>query len=186
MLTPLQQKAALRLAREAITSHLYQKPLRSKTKFKERGCCFVTLQKNGVLRGCIGSFVPKPLHIAIVENAIAAATKDPRFKPLTKEELKEVEIEVSILSAPKLFNYNEPNELLKQLAAKKPGVIIKCGANSATFLPQVWEQLPEPELFLSQLCIKAGLPEDAWRKLKLEVYTYGANVLCELGNRKSN
>lgn len=177
--TPSQQKKLLKLARDAISAHFRNVQL-PKHNFKERGCCFVTLHKNSELRGCIGSFEPKFLGNAIIENAISAATKDFRFEPLSAEELEQIEIEISVLSEPKPLKYENSDELLKILDAKKPGIIISLAAHQATFLPQVWEQLPKPEEFLSHLCIKAGLRADAWIKIPLEVQTYEASVFREV------
>jgi AmmeMemoRadiSam system protein A len=134
---------------------------------------FVTLKINGQLRGCIGNLTAtEPLSEGVRRNAINAAFHDPRFAPLTEPELAKVEIEVSILTEPQLLDYSNGLDLLNKLRANIDGVIIRKGHASATFLPQVWEQLPEPEDFLSHLCMKAGLSSNAWRDTKLEVQTY--------------
>ena len=105
-------------------------------------------------------------------NAINAAFHDPRFSRLTKDELERTEIEVSILTEPQLLAYRDGQDLIQKLRVNVDGVIIRKGYASATFLPQVWEQLPEPADFLSYLCRKAGLSSDAWQSSKLEVLTY--------------
>ena len=134
---------------------------------------FVTLKIDGQLRGCIGNLTAtEPLSESVRDNAINAAFRDPRFSPLTEKELPKVEIEVSILSEPQPLEYNDADDLINKLRVNIDGVIIRKGHASATFLPQVWEQLPAPEEFLSHLCMKAGLPSKAWRNTKIEVLTY--------------
>jgi AmmeMemoRadiSam system protein B/AmmeMemoRadiSam system protein A len=134
---------------------------------------FVTLKIGGQLRGCIGSLTAtEPLSEGVRNNAINAAFRDPRFSPLTGKELPKVEIEVSILSEPQPLEYSDADDLIKKLRVNIDGVIIRKGHASATFLPQVWEQLPAPEEFLSHLCMKAGLGSKAWRNTKIEVLTY--------------
>ena len=134
---------------------------------------FVTLKIDGQLRGCIGNLnATEPISEGVRRNAINAAFHDPRFAPLTGQELEQVEIEVSILTEPQPLDYIDGSDLLEKLRVNIDGVIIRKGHSSATFLPQVWEQLPEPEDFLSHLCMKAGLPSNAWRDTKLEVLTY--------------
>jgi AmmeMemoRadiSam system protein A len=150
------------LARRAIDHHLREgvrispDPLPA---LQARGASFVTLTRNGALRGCIGSLRPqRPLGDDIVANAIAAATADPRFPPLTLAELGEVSIEVSVLSAPEFIDFASEDALLAQLRPGEDGLILFSGCRSATFLPQVWAQLPDPRDFLAALKEKAGLP----------------------------
>ncbi|MDY6906316.1 MAG: AmmeMemoRadiSam system protein B [Thermodesulfobacteriota bacterium] len=134
---------------------------------------FVTLTMNGELRGCIGSLTPDEAIITGVRrNAINAAFHDPRFPALTKEEAKQMEVEVSILTEPQPMAYKDSKDLLEKLCPDIDGVIIRKGLARATFLPQVWEQLPTREEFLSHLCNKAGLPGNAWEQPGLEVLTY--------------
>ena len=134
---------------------------------------FVTLKMGGQLRGCIGSLVGRePLVDGVRTNAVNAAFHDPRFRPLTAKELDEVTIEVSVLTAPVPLMYEDAEDLIAKLRPKIDGVTIRQGYASATFLPQVWDQLPKPEAFLSHLCMKAGMSADAWRKGDLEVETY--------------
>jgi hypothetical protein len=141
--------------------------------FESRRGTFVTLTKNNQLRGCIGNLVPdKLLKEGVKDNAINAAFNDPRFPPLSKEELDQIEIEVSLLTEPQPLAYKDADDLLAKLRPHVDGVILRKGMYSSTFLPQVWEQLPEKELFLSHLCLKAGLPADEWKKGDLEVLTY--------------
>lgn len=134
---------------------------------------FVTLKIDGQLRGCIGNLTAsESISDSVRKNAVNAAFRDPRFSPLTDQELNKVEIEVSILSEPQHLEYSDADDLINKLRVNIDGVIIRKGYASATFLPQVWEQLPEPEDFLSHLCAKAGLPSKAWRNTKIEVLTY--------------
>jgi len=134
---------------------------------------FVTLKIDGQLRGCIGNLTAtEPISEGVRTNAINAAFRDPRFSPLTEQELAKVEIEVSILSEPQPLEYSDADDLINKLRVNIDGVIIRKGHASATFLPQVWEQLPAAEEFLSHLCMKAGLPAETWRNTKIEVLTY--------------
>ena len=134
---------------------------------------FVTLKIDDRLRGCIGSLSSNESIVeGVRRNAINAAFHDPRFSSLTVEESDNVDIEISILTEPQLLEYIDGADLISKLRVDVDGVIIRKGAASSTFLPQVWKQLPQPEMFLSQLCLKAGLSADTWRKAGLEVKTY--------------
>jgi AmmeMemoRadiSam system protein B/AmmeMemoRadiSam system protein A len=141
--------------------------------FKSSCGTFVTLKKNGRLRGCIGNLTAKENVLdGVRRNAIKAAFHDPRFPPLKAAELEQVKIEVSVLTPPQPLTYEDSADLLAKLIIKRDGLIIRKGRAGATFLPQVWEQLPRPEEFLGNLCRKAGLPVDTWRYTKLDVWTY--------------
>jgi AmmeMemoRadiSam system protein B/AmmeMemoRadiSam system protein A len=134
---------------------------------------FVTLKRRGQLRGCIGNLTTSdPLVEGVRRNAIHAAFHDPRFSPLTERELSEVEIEVSVLTEPQPLAYRDGEDLVRKLRPHVDGVIVRKGHASATFLPQVWEQLPKPEDFLNHLCQKAGMPRASWMQTGLEVSTY--------------
>ncbi len=147
---------------------------------KEKRGCFVTLTKNHNLRGCIGYILPiAPLYKAVIDNAYSAAFSDPRFPPVSKDEANNLHLEISVLSVPEKLDYNGKEDLLKKLIPLKDGVIIKKGFNSATFLPQVWEQLPKKEDFLGHLCLKAGLSPNEWEKGTLEIEIYHAEVFEE-------
>jgi uncharacterized protein len=140
---------------------------------REPAAAFVTLTKGGRLRGCIGHLeAVAPLWQSVCDNAVGAAFHDSRFQPLAAEELPQVRLEISILSPPKPLPYRNPQELTTLLRPGVDGVILRRGWKQATFLPQVWQQLPEPELFLDQLCRKAGLPERSWRERDLDIFTY--------------
>lgn len=150
------------------------KKLQNNCFSKKRGT-FVTLHKNNRLRGCIGNLSPgASVKEGVKDNALNAAFRDPRFSELTKSEFEDIAIEVSILSTPKKLNYSGPEDLLNKLRPGIDGVIIKRGFNRATYLPQVWDQLPVPEEFLSRLCRKAGLSGNEWKKGTVTVMTYQA------------
>ena len=141
---------------------------------------FVTLKKAGNLRGCIGNLQPVgALWEGIRDNAINAAFHDGRFSPLRAEELLRVHLDISILSSPQPLAYTDPETLVAKLRPGIDGVIVGDGRHSATFLPQVWQQLPDPQQFLGHLCLKAGLAERAWRDRKLEIQTYQVQCFAE-------
>jgi AmmeMemoRadiSam system protein A len=149
-------------------------------RYSEKRGTFVTLTINGSLRGCIGHIIPQESLIeGISVNALNAAFRDPRFKPLSQKEWKRVKIEISILTNPKPLHYSDGADLLEKLRPGIDGVIIKKGYRQATFLPQVWEQLPDKKEFLTHLCLKAGLDRYAWEKEKLEVSTYQVQAFEE-------
>ena len=176
-----QGKLMLKLAREAIADQLGRELSDSAVDqdqlkndiFKAQRATFVTLNLEGRLRGCIGSLTAaEPVAINVKKNAVNAAFHDPRFSPLSAEEFDRVSIDVSILSEPVPLVYSDADDLLAKLRPAVDGVIIRKGAASATFLPQVWEQLPAPQDFLGHLCLKAGLSSKVWRRGDLEVLTY--------------
>ena len=152
----------------------------SSPKFQERRGTFVTLTLNGALRGCIGHILPQESLIEGVRvNAMNAAFRDPRFRPLSPNEFEKIKVEVSILTEPKPLPYTDANDLLAKLRPGTDGLIIRQGYHQATFLPQVWEQLPSKKDFLTHLCLKAGLAGDAWAYEKLEVHTYQVQAFEE-------
>ncbi len=140
---------------------------------REPGATFVTLHRDGVLRGCIGSVAARrPLGADVQANAEAAAFRDPRFAPLARHEFDLVDVEVSLLSASERMYCADESEVLAQLRPHVDGVILDCGTYRSTFLPQVWAQLPEPAEFLAALKRKAGLPADYWSaQIELSRYT---------------
>jgi len=148
--------------------------------FNQKRGTFVTLTIGGNLRGCIGHIIPQESLIEGIRiNAVNAAFKDPRFRPLDKEEWKRVKIEISILTDPKPLSYSDADDLLKKLRPGIDGVIIKKGYHQSTFLPQVWDQLPRKEEFLNHLCLKAGLNGNEWKRGGLEVSTYQVQAFEE-------
>lgn len=129
----------------------------------EPGACFVTLQLDGKLRGCIGTIEPyRALGEDTAENARAAAFHDPRFRPLSVAEFHGIELEVSVLSALEPLAVIDETDLLAQLRPGVDGVLLRAGYRRGTFLPQVWEQLPDPAQFLAHLKAKAGLRTHGW------------------------
>lgn len=141
---------------------------------------FVTLKKAGQLRGCIGSLVAvTSLLSSVHENALHAAFDDYRFSPVTSAELGQLVLEISILSLPQKVSYQNPQELLKILRPGIDGVILRSGSARATFLPQVWEQLPRVEDFLGHLCRKAGLTASCWQTMHPELETYTVEAFSE-------
>jgi MEMO1 family protein len=156
----------LSLARESITTHLAGAPAPAaptETWLNEMRASFVTLQREGRLRGCIGMLeASRPLGVDVIANARAAAFGDPRFKPVTSAEVDTLEVEVSILSRAVKLAFEDHADLIRQLRPGEDGLILEAGTGAATrrgtFLPQVWESLPDPEQFIEQLKMKAGLP----------------------------
>ncbi len=177
----LHRKILLDLARKTIAAKFFGKKYELDLipkEFQAKHGVFVTLHKHGELRGCIGNICPdKSLYEAVKENALNAAFHDPRFPILKKEELKEIELEISILSIPQKVAFKEPKELIQKLRPEIDGVILEKKGHQATFLPQVWEQLPDPFEFLQHLSWKAGLGPDAWKDAA--IYTYQAEVFSE-------
>ena len=172
------RKLLLKTARDAIKHGLnkgcplavnledYPKEL-SKT-----GASFVTLEKNGHLRGCIGMLeATRPLIEDIAENAYSAAFRDPRFPPIDENELEQLDIHLSILSPSEPILFVSEEDLISQIRPGIDGLIIQEGARRGTFLPSVWESLSKPEQFLNHLKQKAGLPADYWSDT-LRVYRY--------------
>ena len=125
------------------------------------GATFVTLTQGERLRGCIGSLVPRlSLGADVLSNAQSAAFSDPRFKPMTATEWANTQTEVSVLSAPKPIQFADEDDLLEKIVAGEDGLILEAPGHRGTFLPQVWESLPDKRQFLTQLKLKAGLPTD--------------------------
>ncbi len=177
--TPEEQEYMLNLAHKTLVEAVNQRGLREideasvPGRLKSPRACFVTLTRHGQLRGCIGHIFPRePLFRAIVDNASSAALRDHRFPPVQPEELEEIEIEVSILTVPEPLDFTTPDELQAKLRPNVDGVVLMVGASAATYLPQVWRQLPEKEEFLRQLCHKAGLPDSAWRDPSARILVY--------------
>jgi len=148
--------------------------------FREKRGTFVTLKIKGQLRGCMGCLAPSETILeGIQRNAINAAFNDPRFPALTPIELDQAEIDISILTSPLELEYAEGNDLLDKLRPNIDGVIINKGLARATFLPQVWDQLPRTEDFLAHLCRKAGLSPDEWKEGGLGVSIYQVQYFHE-------
>ena len=163
------------IARKTIEAKLnnqkFELDEKTKQKYIEIKASFVTLTLFKQLRGCIGSLqASRPLWKDVQENAIHAGFHDPRFPPVDESEIKNLNIEISVLSTPEQLQYKDEKDLLKKLN-KKIGLILKSGYRSATFLPQVWEELPDKVEFLENLSMKAGLNKDAWKHAEYWYYT---------------
>ena len=168
-LTNEQRDLLKTIARESIRSGLTTgRPLRVDLDrldeaLREPGATFVTLNLHGRLRGCIGSLqAVRPLAEDVAHNAFAAAFQDHRFPPLTAEEFPDIDIHISLLSEAEPMEVDAEDDLLRQLRPGKDGLILEDGPYRSTFLPQVWESLPEPKRFLAELKMKAGLSPDHW------------------------
>lgn len=191
-LTPEEQTTLLRLAREALEHGVRGRdlpPLDSSVltpKLREQGATFVTLTEGGQLRGCIGALEPyQPLAQDVRDHAIAAALEDPRFPPVNERELSRIDIEVSRLTRPVPLEYKDANDLLSRLRPHVDGVILRDAFRRATFLPQVWEKIPDRAEFLSNLCYKMGADPELWRRKHLEVLIYQVEEFHEAGHAQS-
>jgi uncharacterized protein len=178
-LTSEEKKTLLHIARQSLELGVRGEklpPLDEATltpHLKESGASFVTLTVRGDLRGCIGALEPyQALAEDVREHAIAAALEDPRFPQVQPEELNQIEIEVSRLTVPTRLEYNDADDLLAKLNPNVDGVILRDGWRRATFLPQVWEKIPDKADFLTELCYKMGAAGNAWRQKHLEVLIY--------------
>ena len=151
---------------------------------RQPAAAFITLRRAGELRGCIGGLEARwPLYLDVGQHAAQAATQDYRFEPVAANELDELEIEISLLTEPRPLAYTTPAELLERLRPGVDGVTLAYAQHRATFLPQVWERVPEPARFLELLCEKMGLPADVWRRAHCEVSTYQVEVIEETAGR---
>ena len=178
-LTDDEKKVLLKIARQAIESSVCGTemvpfdPEKLPGRLQAKGASFVTLTIHGGLRGCIGALEAYlPLAEDVREHAIAAATQDYRFSPVRPDEVKKIRIEISRLTPPVDVEYKDADDLLGRLRPGIDGVILQDGAHRATFLPQVWEKLPDAATFLSYLCNKMGASENLWRWKKIRVRTY--------------
>lgn len=179
LLTKEEQFQLLRLARDALVKGVAGESLPPidllglPKHLQEDGASFVTLTLDGNLRGCIGTLEPyQPLAQDVREHAVAAALKDYRFPPVNSSEVARIHIEISRLTPPQSLPYKDSEDLLLKLRPGIDGVVLKDNWKRATFLPQVWEKIPDPKEFLSHLCNKMGVPVDTWRKRKLDVLVY--------------
>ncbi len=168
----------LEVARQAIlhslqgTGKFQINPDHFPDQLKADGASFITLNLQGRLRGCIGSLqARRSLILDIANNAQAAAFEDPRFKPLSLQEFNAMELHASILSPPELLSVNSREELLAIIRPGKDGIIIEESGRRATYLPSVWDQLPDPDRFISELRSKAGLDAGQWGRCRVFRYT---------------
>jgi uncharacterized protein len=179
-LTQAERQQLLALARYSVAAAASQLPLpeidpgQFSARLFEPGASFVTLtEANGDLRGCIGALEAyQPLVMDVREHAAAAAVDDYRFFPVQPDEVDDLHIEISRLTQPEVLEYQDPAELPGLLRPGVDGVILRDGIQRATFLPQVWEKLPDAERFLGHLCQKMGAPSNLWKRKKLLVQIY--------------
>ena len=175
----------MKLARETIKTYLREgrKPQVPKVpaKLRERRGVFVTLNKRGELRGCIGHPLPTtPLVDAVIDSAISSATRDPRFPPVTPEELPALEVEVSVLSKPEPIKVRSPREYPKHIVIGRDGLIIEWSSYAGLLLPQVPAEWGwDAEEFLSRACMKAGLMPDHWLREGVHISKFSAQVFGE-------
>jgi len=189
-LTDDERDFLLKLARQSIENAVHHQPLPTLDAtqltpvLSTPGASFVTLTLGGMLRGCIGALEPyQGLAEDVREHAVAAALDDYRFSPVTPKELASLEIEISRLTQPVSLAYVTPADLLERLRAGVDGVILRDGLRRATFLPQVWEKIPDPAVFLAHLCEKMGARPDLWQHKKLDVMIYQVEEFSEASHR---
>jgi AmmeMemoRadiSam system protein A len=182
------KKTLLRLARIALEAAVRGEPppklglSDQLAELQALGASFVTLTRRGELRGCIGALeASKSLFEDVAEHAAAAGLEDYRFPPVQPRELKEIEIEISCLTPTEKLGYIDADDLKSRLRPGIDGVVLKDGWRRATFLPQVWEKLPDPEQFLDHLCQKMGAAPNTWRRKQLDVYIYQVEEFREAG-----
>lgn len=186
MLNQAEQDILLKIAREGLEKSVNGDPLprinfeNLPRSLQEDGASFVTLTVREGLRGCIGTLQPyQPLAKDVQEHAAAAALQDPRFPRVTPAELPGISIEISVLTPKSPLIYQDAQDLLSKIRPGIDGVVLQEGFRKATFLPQVWEKISDPALFLSQLCLKMGAPADLWRDKPLDVSVYQVQKFLE-------
>ena len=174
-----ERKTLLRLSREALNDGVQGNALEPLNLddfpdlLSQPGATFVTLTSDNELRGCIGSLEAKrSLAEDVRVHSVAAAMEDYRFPPVNEHEVDKISIEISRLTDPQLIESQDPEGLLSQIRPGVDGVILQKGIRRATFLPQVWNKVPEVELFLEMLCKKMGSAADCWKEPGIQVFTY--------------
>lgn len=188
MIDEKSQKFLLALSRQTLVDYFVtgekinvDKDALPDKKLLEKKATFVTLIKGRELRGCVGNLkARKSLYEDIINNTLLAGFGDARFLPLKEAEIVDIKIEISILSEPQVYDCSK-EELLKNIKANVHGIIVQQGFNQATYLPQVWRDLPQKELFLQSLCQKAGLEKDSWKDEKTELFYYTVEKFSEQG-----
>jgi AmmeMemoRadiSam system protein A len=178
-LTDQEKQTLLQLARQSIELAVKGLPKINlnladfSDPLREEGASFVTLTEAGELRGCVGALESyQPLVQDVCEHAVAAALEDYRFRPVQLVEIPYLQIEVSRLTRPESLPYTSSEELLRLIRPGIDGVIIRDGNRRATFLPQVWEKVPDKAQFFNHLCLKMGGPANLWQCNPLQVFTY--------------
>jgi AmmeMemoRadiSam system protein A len=185
-LTEAEKQTLLHLARESIECSVRGKklPIVDENELtpllRSEAASFVTLTLKGQLRGCIGALQPyQALYEDVREHAIAAAIQDYRFPPVRPSELARIHIEISRLTMPQALIYQNADDLLASLRPGIDGVILRDGPRRATFLPQVWAQIPSKQEFLGHLCAKMGAAPNLWQQKHIEVQIYQVEEFCE-------
>ncbi len=181
-----QAKKLIKLAREAISCYFSDKEVdvdKVNEEFSSVLGVFVTLNKNGELRGCIG--FPDgvyPLYEGVIKAAQSAAFSDPRFPSVSEDELKDITIEVSVLTKPEKISVKEASDYIKEVKVSRDGLIIKSSLGSGLLLPQVATEYKwDSKTFLGQTCIKAGLQADSWQDIKgVSVFRFQSQVFSEI------
>jgi len=190
MISKEEGKILLRLARNSIETVFDAKEPEiddyCRTSLSESCGCFVTLSKNGQLRGCIGFPEPiMPLYKAIIAAARAAAFEDPRFPSVEQQELEQITIEISVLTKPERCKVSKPEEYLKKVRIGTDGLIIRGQSGSGLLLPQVATQWHwDAKKFLEYTCVKAGLEKDSWKELRNQIYIFQAQIFGETERNK--
>ena len=176
-----EQTKLLQLSRDTLLSWTAQHkkpnpdPLLFSNYANEDRACFVTLEKHGELRGCIGSLTSRgSLVDCIVDNTVNAASEDPRFPSVAPDETAQIRIEISVLEPAVKYEKSDHLQLLNDLVPDRDGVILRRNGYQSTYLPQVWKQLPDKAEFLGHLCEKGGMKEDCWKDAGTEVWIYKA------------
>lgn len=186
MLSPEEGLFLVKIARKSIKTYLNEKrvldiPEDTPETLKEEGGAFVTLYKGGELRGCIG--YPEPTKIlvkAVIEVAISAATQDPRFPPVTVDEMENIKVEVSVLTTPQLIVVEKPTEYPEKIKIGIDGLIVERGFYRGLLLPQVpveWQW--DVNEYLSNTCMKAGLSPDCWLHEGIKIYKFMSQIFEE-------
>ena len=177
-LDPLHRSQLLQLARQSIEHGLSMgTPLAVTAKefhqeLQQLGAAFVTLHKNKILRGCVGTLEARqPLICDIANNAFAAAFRDPRFPQVSDDELTQLQLEISVLTPKESIAFSSESELLEAIEPNVDGIVLQDGHLRSTFLPSVWKQLPDKRDFLQHLKLKAGMASDHW-SLTIKAYRY--------------
>jgi len=186
MLSETDRSTLLVIARESITTAVHNQPLPSlnlhslSPALNEPRATFITLNIDHELRGCIGGlYASQPLALDVQEHARSAALHDPRFPPVIPSEIPHLHIEVSVLTLPELVAHQSPEDLLEILRPNIDGVMLVSGYRRSTFLPQVWEKVPNKVQFMEMLSEKMGASPSAWRLPTTEVYRYQVEIFEE-------
>ncbi|QFT91611.1 hypothetical protein FIU86_02075 [Roseovarius sp. THAF9] len=185
IIIPRHRQMLLKAARQTLDSFTKRSkpPKLDETSFPQalrgRGASFITLQQDRRLRGCIGSLTAhQPLVRDVAENTGKAASADPRFKPVTAEEVPGLRLKIAVLSPSAPMTFSDEADLLSQLTPHRDGLILRDGAKRGVFLPMVWDSLPDPAAFLTALKVKAGLPKDHWSDT-LKIHRFCAEIFAE-------